>query len=101
MRSETCRGIAVTCCVIKSAALPLRTGGWAVAANRRRHSRLWLEPAGVWHGIEGEHVGCYDRDGRRHKKYTEVTQVLASETRADAEERAAAATRTCAAAETR
>src|SRR5262249_32197037 len=44
--------------------------------------RLWLEPVGVWLGIEGERVACYDRGGRRIGTYTEVERA-----RAAAEER--------------
>jgi hypothetical protein len=51
--------------------------------------RLWLEPVGVWLGVEGGRVVCYDREGRRLGNYTEVTQALdAAKARADtAEER--------------
>ena len=38
--------------------------------------RLWLEPVGVWLGVEDGRVVCYDRDGRRLGTYVEVTQAL-------------------------
>ena len=65
--------------------------------------RLWLEPVGVWLGIDDGHVVCYDRDHQRLGEYAEVAQALAIETRARAaaEEREEIAARARAAAEER
>jgi len=39
-----------------------------------QQGRLWLEPVGVWLGVEGEHVACWDREERRLGDYVEVAQ---------------------------
>ena len=44
--------------------------------------RLWLEAVGVWLGIEGERVVCYDREGNRIRNIVEERHA-----RAAAEER--------------
>jgi len=44
---------------------------------------LWLEPVGVWLGLHGENLACYDEAGNLIEDYTGVTQA-----RAEAEERA-------------
>jgi len=44
---------------------------------------LWLEPVGVWLGLRGKNLACYDEAGNLIEDYTGVTQA-----RAEAEERA-------------
>src|SRR5262249_39632992 len=47
--------------------------------------RLWLDPVGVWLGIEAGRVMCYDADGIPIDDYSGVAAALAIETQARAE----------------
>jgi len=51
---------------------------------------LWLEPVGVWLGLRGKNLACYDEAGNLIEDYTGVTQARDDEARrrAEAEERA-------------
>jgi Uma2 family endonuclease len=46
----------------------------ALAANDR--GWLWLEAVGLWLGIEGNRVVCYEADGKRVPDYMELAQQL-------------------------
>ena len=50
------------------------------------NGRLWLEPVGLWLGLAGNRLVCYDKDGRLLEDYTTAVQA-----RREAEARAAAA----------
>jgi len=55
------------------------------------HGRLWLDVAGLWLGVQDDHVVCYDEQGGAIGDYTAVVRAAAeAQQRADAEERARA-----------
>jgi Uma2 family endonuclease len=64
---------------------------------------LWLEELGVWIGIEGTRVVCYDRRGRKILDYAELADAreTEAEARKNAEAQAKAAERRAKNAETR
>lgn len=51
--------------------------------------RIWLEALGIWLGIEGGRVACYDEAGRRIEDYTEMAQARQAAEAARATEEAA------------
>ncbi len=57
------------------------------------HGRLWLEPLGLWMGLQQNEVYLFDQDGTRLGDYAEVVATLTAErqARADAEARATSA----------
>lgn len=54
-----------------------------VPLAKNEYGWLWLEPVGVWLGLSGENLACYDEAGNLIEDYTGVTQA-----HAEAEERA-------------
>lgn len=49
-----------------------------------KQGRLWMKPVGLWIGIEGTNLVCYDEDERKVKSHVEVLADLNIETSARA-----------------
>ena len=67
----------------------LTEAGYVPLAKNER-GWLWLEPVGVWLGLRGKNLACYDEAGNLIEDYTRVSQARDDEARgrAEAEERA-------------
>jgi len=64
----------------------LTPDGYA-ALSPDEHGRLWLSPVGLWIGLEGNEVRCYDQSGNVFGDYLQVMDSLeAAEARAEAAE---------------